>query len=101
MTNKKLWMLYKPNIEESDAMFIEGLGCEMNISEPISISYTTPSGTRWEYKADCISIEIKTTCEKQESMLKLKYGDSIYLTTVIHKKLEPKYENIDMVSYRR
>ena len=34
MTHKKIWTLYKPNADYSDATYIMGLGCEVEVIYP-------------------------------------------------------------------
>lgn len=100
MTHKKIWSLFKPNATSVDATFIIGLGCAVEVIMPDPIEFETSAGTRWMTQ-DAPYIEIITTCEKQESMLYLKYGDELRLKTIIHRKLEPSYADIDLVSYSR
>ena len=89
MTHKKIWTLYKPSADCSDATFITGLGCEVEVIIPKPIDFETLNGTRWRVQKEHPYIEITTTCEKQESMLYLKYGDELQLKSIIHRKLEP------------
>jgi hypothetical protein len=42
--------------------------------------FETLNGTRWQYQNENPYIKITTTCEKQEMMLKLKYGDALLLS---------------------
>ena len=42
--------------------------------------FETLNGTRWRYQNENPYIKITTTCEKQEMMLKLKYGDELVLS---------------------
>jgi hypothetical protein len=88
MTHKKIWTLYKP-----DATFIIGLGCEVEVFISKSFDFETVNGTRWHVQHEDPYIEITTTCEKQESMLYLKYGEEISLKRIIHTKLEPYHES--------
>jgi hypothetical protein len=74
----KIWGLYLENFTEIDYTWITGLGCELSIIRPEPENITLPSGTRQYYKA-APEILITTTCDKQQSMLQLKYGDSLYL----------------------
>lgn len=100
MTHKKIWTLYKPNATEIDATYIMGLGCEVEVVMPEWQDFESSNGTRWRYQHENPYIKITTTCEKQESMLYLKYGDELRLKTIIHRKFEPQYADIDMVSHR-
>ena len=99
MTHKKIWKLFKPDATQVDATFIVGLGCKVEVIMPEPIEFTAPTGSRWRYQAEKPHIEIITTCEKQETMLYLKYGDELQLKSIIHQKLEPWYADIDMVSH--
>lgn len=101
MTHKKIWTLRKPDADYVDATYIMGLGCEVEVIIPKPIDFETANGTRWHVQHEHPYIEIKTTCEKQESMLYLKYGDKLSLKMIIHRKFEPQYADIDMAPYRR
>ena len=101
MTHKKIWTLYKPDATEIDATFIMGLGCEVEVIMPKPVEFETSAGTRWYVQNEHPHIEIMTTCEKQESMLYLKYGDEIRLKTIIHRKFEPEYADINMAPHSR
>jgi hypothetical protein len=99
MIIKKLWTLSKPDATQSDATFLFGLGCAVEVIIPKPIDFISPAGSRWHVQSEQPYIEITTTCEKQESMLYLKYGDEFRLKEIIHRKLEPLYADIDMVSH--
>lgn len=99
MTHKKIWKLFKPDATRIDATFIMGLGCEVEVIMPEWQYFETGGGMRGKYLAENPRIEITTTCEKQESMLYLKYGDELQLKSIIHRKLGPVYADIDMVPH--
>ena len=99
MTHKKIWTLYKPNADYADATYIMGLGCAVEVIMPEWQDFESLNGTRWRYQNENPYIEIITTCKKQESMLYLKYGDELQLKSIIHRKLEPLYADINMVSH--
>lgn len=99
MTHKKIWTLRKPNADYADATYIMGLGCKVEVIMPEWQAFTTPGGTQGRFLAEDPHIEIITTCEKQESMLYLKYGNELRLKSIIHRKLEPDYADINMVSH--
>ena len=101
MTHKKIWTLNKPNADYADATYIMGLGCEVEVIVPEWQDFETSNGTRWRYQNENPYIEIKTTCEKQESMLYLKYGDELRLKTIIHRKFEPEYADINVAPHSR
>ena len=99
MIVKKIWVLDKPNATHVDATYIMSLGCEVEVIVPTPLEFTSPVGTQWHYMPENPRIEIITTCEKQESMLYLKYGDALHLKSKIHTKISPYYEDFDMVSH--
>ena len=74
----KIWHLYKEPFTEIDYIWIKGLDCTLTIRNPEPVNITLPSGTQQYYKA-APWFEIETTCDKQQSMLQLKYGDLLYL----------------------
>jgi hypothetical protein len=105
MITKKLWILQKLDATRADATFLFGLGCTVEVVIPDPIEFTAATGTRWQY-TDHPHIKIETTCEKQEMMLKLKYGNELRLIQVYHTTPDthtffPGYENINMVSHSR
>ena len=100
MTHKKIWTLYKPKADYADATYITGLGCGVEVIMPEWQAFTTPGGTQGRYLAEDPYIEIITTCEKQETMLYLKYGDELRLKEIIHRKLEPWDAYIDLAPHR-
>lgn len=99
MTHKKIWTLHKPDATRIDAIYIIGLGCEVEVILPEQIEFTAVTGSRWHVQNEKPYIKITTTCEKQESMLYLKYGDELRLETIIHRKLKPSYADINLVSH--
>lgn len=99
MNTQKLWTMVKTDATETDAIFLFGLGCGVKVVMPEWQDFVTSNGTRWRYQNENPYIEITTTCEKQEMMLKLKYGDKLVLeeTTTFF----PEHENINMASHSR
>lgn len=85
--HKKIWTLRRPDADYSDATYIMGLGCAVEVIVPEWQEFTT-AGFQSRFYTEDPHIEIVTTCEKQESMLYLKYGDELRLKTIIHKKFE-------------
>ena len=77
---KKLWTLTKPDADHSDSVFLFGLGCEVKFVVPEWQDFVTSNGTHWRYQNENPYILITTACEKQEMMLKLKYGDKLLLS---------------------
>lgn len=94
MTTKKIWELDYPGADYSDATYIMSLGCAVEVIMPEWQYFETAGGTRGQYLAENPHIEITTTCEKQESMLYLKYGNNLHLRFV-HD------ENINLASHSR
>ena len=70
----KIWRLNKEPFTKTDYIWIKELGCDLTVHNPEPETITLASGTRQYY-----GIEIQTTCDKQQSMLQLKYGDSLSL----------------------
>jgi hypothetical protein len=108
MITKKLWTLSKPDATQSDSTFLFGLGCSIEVVVPEPIEFIAPTGSRWKftYTPENPYIKIETTCEKQEMMLKLKYGDELRLQQVYHTTPEtitsfPDYEDFNMASHSR
>jgi hypothetical protein len=101
MTQEKVWELYKPDADYSDATYIMGLGCEVEVVMPKPMEFETSARTRWHVQNEHPHIEITTTCEKQESMLYLKYGDELRLKQIIYRKLEPSCENFNLAPHSR
>ena len=79
MNTQKLWTLSKPDATQIDATFLFGLGCDVEVVMPEWQDFVTANGTRWRYQNENPYIKITTTCEKQEMMLYLKYGDKLVL----------------------
>ena len=84
MKTKKIWALHKPDANEIDSVFLFGLGCTVEVILPEPYEIESMDGKRWKYTAQNPYIKIETTCEKQESMLQLKYGDRLVLMQVYH-----------------
>lgn len=80
---KKRWMVRKKEFNESDIRLIQGLGCEfdLKVDEPQEIY---ADGKVYRYVGSPPQLSLTTTCEKQEIMLKLKYGDELVLIKVFH-----------------
>jgi hypothetical protein len=94
MTPKKVWTLHGKNASYSDATYIVGLGCSVEVTMPEWQEFTSAGGMRGRYLAEDLHIEITTTCEKQESMLYLKYGDELRL---VFSQQEWNNENFNLV----
>lgn len=102
MITKKIWTLSKPDATEIDGTFLFGLGCSFELVVPEPIEFTAPTGSRWRYiyTPDLPYIKIETTCEKQEMLLKLKYGDALVLKESIITPFSD-YEDFNMAPYSR
>jgi hypothetical protein len=92
MITKTIWTLIKPDADDTDAVFLTGLDCKIELHIPEPMEFSTLNGTQVRYTVESPTIEITTTCEKQVSMLKLKYGDALHLKSTFHTKIFP-YEN--------
>lgn len=101
MITKSCWELIKPNADETDAIFISGLGCIIKVDIPEPVTFSTHAGTFQYNSGKLPTIQITTTCEKQESMLKLKYGDALYLKHRIHTALRPYDEDEYLAPHSR
>ena len=71
---KKTWKIYPEHLHSNDIDFLKALDC--SIINPRT--YMLP-GTNREVAMGPGIIFIKTTCEKQELLLKLKFGDNLIL----------------------
>ena len=80
---KKIWQLHTLPLTESDVAYVQGLGCNFQISE-FEPQEITMNGKIYQMVAKSPMVTITTTCEKQECMLKLKYGDELQLRQLFH-----------------
>jgi hypothetical protein len=87
MITKTLWVLTKPDADETDAIFISSLGCIIEVDIPEPMTFSTHAGTFQYNSGRMPAIKITTTCEKQEMMLYLKYGDALRLVSKNHTML--------------
>ena len=106
MITKKVWMLRKQDANETDATFLFGLDCKVEVKIPEPFEIESLDGKRWNITREVPSIKIETTCEKQEMMLKLKYGEELVLIQVVHtpsitRTVIPGHENSNMASHSR
>jgi hypothetical protein len=94
MKTIKVWRLFKPDADYSDADFLSGLGCRIEVDIPDPELFTV-SGKTYRYTGPSQStIDIYTTCEEQEMMLKLKYGDLILLTYTHHESQQMNFNHL-------
>jgi hypothetical protein len=70
-----VWALEQDKFDDSDISWCRGLGVEIKV-EPLYYNYYI-NGKLVSQVVDRFSIRLTTSCEKQESMLKLKYGVSL------------------------
>lgn len=79
MKTIKTWILSKRSLDESDCTWIT------SNSDDVKVKHYTQSVNvynRVEQIPLSVEIFITTSCEKQESMLHLKYGDQMHLYRV-------------------
>jgi hypothetical protein len=81
MITRKIWHLPANNLTEADAIWLQGLKCRVEIQGGIPQDIVA-SGQTYRYVGLPPKLNIETTCEKQESMLQLKYGDELKLMMV-------------------
>ena len=84
MIVKKQWHLCEKDTTALDVKFIISLGCSVQVYAPEPAQITGPDGRLYYYYPTNAFVHIVSTCEKQESMLKLKFGDSLVLQQVVH-----------------
>lgn len=89
---KKSWILDLCLYTDTDLIYINGLDCEIEVVPPLYDIVSVFSGNDIRVLRQPGYIKITTVNEKQESMLKLKYGDKLVLLTKIN-------ENFDLVPY--
>lgn len=89
---KKSWALFLDLYTDIDQVYINGLNCEVEIVSPLYETIPISYGRGIQILMQQGYIKIITINEKQESMLKLKYGDKLVLLTKIN-------ENFDLVPY--
>ena len=92
----KVWALAVSKLNDSDIVWLQGLKVETKVEALTNKVYT--QGQMVHQVVTGFKIDVITTCEKQENMLKLKYGDDLVLKAVINSVSVP-YENFNMVSH--
>ena len=75
----KRWWLSTCEITPNDVAFLVGLDIRVNVERPSQAFYTS-AGQRFNVSGSA-KIEFMTTTEKQETMLRLKYGTDVLLVT--------------------
>ena len=82
MQTVKTWALAKSWLDASDIIWIKGLGVDLQ-SEALTDRVCLQGQVITEYVKG-YRHELTTTCSKQETMLKLKYGEDLVLITVMN-----------------
>jgi hypothetical protein len=98
MQTYKVWALTINQITSNDVLWLKGLGVDVKCEALTNQIYS--AGVVVSKYVTGYKIDVITTCDKQETMLKLKYGDDLVAKSVINSISVP-YENFDMVSHRR
>ena len=81
---KKIWTISRPKFTKADALLLKGLDCEYKVteSEPEEIHLHNQT---FHYVGAPPKLTVVTTCDQQEDILKLKYGDELLLHQVYHE----------------
>jgi hypothetical protein len=85
MTPIKRWLLLHRLLDEFDIIWLRGLGCYFNTEakEPIRVMQGNQMHTFSNLYSN--QIQIITTTDKQETMLKLKYSNELILVNIVHE----------------
>lgn len=78
----KVWALCINNITHNDALWLQGLDVEVKC-EPLANKVYSSGNKITEYVTG-YKIDVITTCDRQETMLKLKYGHDLILISKIN-----------------
>ena len=70
-----VWALEQDKFDDIDISWCRGLGVEVQVDPLYYRSYT--NGKLVRQVVDGLRIRLITTCEKQETMLQLKYGNRL------------------------
>jgi hypothetical protein len=98
MQTYKVWALTVSELDNNDILWLKGLGVDVKseaLTNKVYMSGSVVSEVCTGYKIDVI-----TTCEKQETMLQLKYADDLVCKAVI-KSISVPYEDFNMASHSR
>lgn len=98
MQTYKVWALTINQITSNDSLWLKGLGVDVKCEALTNQIYS--SGNAVSQYVTGYKIDVITTCDKQENMLKLKYGDDLVLKSEI-KSISVPYENSNMASHSR
>ena len=94
MKEVKRWLLLKRPIDQDDIIWLRGLNCNTTIEaikEPLKLMYGGRQHTFSNLRSN--QVQVLTTTPKQETMLKLKYGDDIVLGTVVYLEHGEVYQD--------
>lgn len=75
MDTYKIWALCINDITHNDTLWLQGLGVEVKCEALTNRVYSAGFAVS-EYVTG-YKIDVITTCDRQETMLKLKYGDDL------------------------
>jgi hypothetical protein len=98
MSEYKTWALAVSELNESDIIWLRGLGVEVR-SEALTNRVYSAGHVVTEYVTG-YKIDVITNCAKQETMLQLKYGKNLVLNTVFNIS-KSTYENQHLASHSR
>jgi hypothetical protein len=82
MREIKTWDLNLASYTQNDITWIQGLGCDFIARYPTPLEISLSNGITRHMTVRKPWLEITTISEKQQSMLQLKYGDSIFLISI-------------------
>ena len=95
MQTYKVWALAINQVTDNDILWLKGLGVDIKY-EPMTNKVYSAGHKVTEYVTGH-KIDVITTCEKQETMLQLKYSTALQLISIVF----PPDENINMASHSR
>jgi hypothetical protein len=98
MQTYKVWALAINQVTDTDVLWLKGLGVDVKY-EPMTNKVYSAGYKVTEYVTGH-KIDVITTCEKQETMLQLKYGDDLVLKSVINS-MSIRYEDFNLASHSR
>jgi hypothetical protein len=81
-----IWALEQDKFDDSDQSWCRGLGVEVKVEPLFYRSYI--NGKMVSQEVNGLRIRLTTTCEKQETMLKLKYGSRL---VKVHQIINTSY----------
>ncbi len=81
---KKIWSISRSSFTRADRLLLNGLDCEYKMTEPEPQEIQLHNQT-YQYVGSHPKLTIVTTSDRQEDMLKLKYGDELTLLQVYHE----------------